>query len=90
VHLFFKSDQTGIQTPSEFCTSKNIPNPSHVERLSEIGLDVPQSLIETDEENTPTHLGITSQIDSDASSSMGYDLNKTAEENEEIFKRRRS
>jgi len=90
VHLFLVSGQINVQNPSQYCSSSRAPDPSRDElaRLSVFGLGAPPTNIVV--KNTRKHFGMTSQTDSGASSSMGYDLNKTAEENEDISRRRGS
>jgi len=88
--LFLFVGQTGVQTPSQFCSSERAYNPSLEElvRLSELDFDTLLSR-EIDVTNSPEYLEMASQTDPGASSSMDYDLNLTIEENENIFKRTR-
>jgi len=76
VHFFLFIDQTGIQSPLKFCSPNKTDSPSReeLEKLSLLDLDAPS--IEA----------ITSQTD--ASSSMDFDLNFTTEEYKEIMKKR--
>jgi len=82
VYLILASGSIVIQKPSHYCSLNKFPDPTSQElmRLSEIGLDIPSST-DIDEKNTTT--GMITPTDSDASSSMNYDLNLTMEENEE-------
>jgi len=86
MNLLLVSDQIWIQSPSQFCSPNRAPDPSPEELaiLSASNLDVPLSTM-IDVNNTPEHLVMIPQTDPDASLYMDYDLNKTAEENEDIL-----
>jgi len=90
VHLFLVSGQILTQSPSQFYSTNEVPDPSRKEHvvLSALDLDEPSSTM-LDVNITPANLGTTSRTDPDAFSAMGYDLNKTTEENEDILSKRK-
>jgi len=81
VHFFLDSGYIFVQSPSQYCSNERKPGIAQEEltRLSALGLSV-LSPTKNDVNNTPDHLGITSQIDSGVSSFKDFDLNLTTEE----------
>jgi len=83
MHLFLFTDNTSVQSPSQFCSSERAPDITlaQLAMLSRAGLDAPSPTV-FDVNNTPAQLEMRSKNDSEASSSINYDLNLTIEENE--------
>jgi len=75
--------QTDVKSPSDFCTSHNALRltEDQLESLSLANLDAPIFTV-CEENYTAEQLGMHSQTNPVAFSSMNYDLNLTIEENE--------